>query len=243
MFPTSSEEVAPADNTPAARQRWQQQRKELIAARSRPISAAATRLAQEAKEEQDVPDEPWRRGRAGTNIGRAVHAVLQVVDLRTGSDLDNIAQAQAAAEGLPTQGDAIARLVRRALESSIVQRALASKRWWRESPVAGPVGNGIVEGFIDLLFEEDDGYVIVDYKTDAVRSEDAIYQAMGRYRLQGGAYALALSKATGVHVKEVSFLFLQPSRVITIDDLPRAQEEAEKAALDFLTAATAREPA
>ena len=32
--------------------------------------------------------------------------------------------------------------------------------------MAGPVGDGIVEGFIDLLFEEDDGYVIVDYKTD-----------------------------------------------------------------------------
>ena len=242
-YVSASEEVAPADNTPEARQRWQQQRKELIAARSRPISAAATRLAQDAKEEQDVPDEPWRRGRAGTNIGRAVHAVLQVVDLNTGSDLDENVRAQAAAEGVPTQADEISRLVRGALDSSIVQRALDSKRWWRESPVAGPLGDGIVEGFIDLLFEEEDGFVIVDYKTDTVRSEDAIERAMGRYRLQGGAYALALSKAAGVHVKEVSFLFLQPSRVITIDDLPRAQEEAEKAALDFLTATAAREPA
>ena len=235
--------AAPNDDTPAARQRWQQQRKELIAARSRPISAAATRLAQDAKEEQDVPDEPWRRGRAGTNIGRAVHAVLQVVDLRTGSDLEENVLAQAAAEGVPTQADEISRLVRGALDSSIVQRALASGRWWREAPVAGPIGDGIVEGFIDLLFEEDDGFVIVDYKTDSVRSEDAIERAMGRYRLQGGAYALALSKAAGVNVKEVSFLFLQPSRVITIDELPRAQEEAEKAALDFLTATAAREPA
>ena len=163
--------AAPNDDTPAARQRWQQQRCELYAARGRPISAAATRLAQDAKEEQDVPDEPWRRGRAGTNIGRAVHAVLQVVDLRTGSDLDDNVQAQAAAEGVPAQADAIARLVRRALDSSIVQRALDSKRWWRETPVAGPVGDGIVEGFIDLLFEEDDGYVIVDYKTDNLGSE------------------------------------------------------------------------
>ena len=240
---SAGEEAVAGDDTSEARQRWQERRREIYAARSRPISAAATRLAQEAKEEQDVPDEPWRRGRAGTNIGRAVHAVLQVVDLRTGSDLNDIAQAQAAAEGVPAQADAIARLVRGALDSSIVQRALASARWWRETPVAGPVGDGIVEGFIDLLFEEEDGFVIVDYKTDSVRSQDAIERAMGRYRLQGGAYALALNKAAGVQVKEVSFLFLQPSRVITIDDLPRAQEEAEKAALDFLTAATAREPA
>ena len=236
---TTGKMAAPNDDTPAARQRWQQQRCELYAARGRPISAAATRLAQDAKEEQDVPDEPWRRGRAGTNIGRAVHAVLQVVDLRTGSDLDDNVQAQAAAEGVPAQADAIARLVRRALDSSIVQRALDSKRWWRETPVAGPVGDGIIEGFIDLLFEEEDGYVIVDYKTDNLGSEDAIERAMAGYRLQGGAYALALSKAAGVHVKEVSFLFLQPSRVITIDNLPRAQEEAEKAALALLTGTSA----
>ena len=121
--------------------------------------------------------------------------MLQVVDLNTGSDLDENVRAQAAAEGVPTQADEISRLVRGALDSSIVQRALDSKRWWRESPVAGPLGDGIVEGFIDLLFEEEDGFVIVDYKTDTVRSEDAIERAMGRYRLQGGAYALALSKA------------------------------------------------
>ncbi len=240
---SAGEEASAADDTSEARQRWQERRREIYAARSRPISAAATRLAQDAKEEQDVPDEPWRRGRAGTNIGRAVHAVLQVVDLSTGSDLNDIAQAQAAAEGVPAQADEISRLVRGALDSSIVERALASGRWWRETPVAGPIGDGIVEGFIDLLFEEEDGFVIVDYKTDTVPSEDAIERAMGRYRLQGGAYALALHKAAGVNVKEVSFLFLQPSRVITIDDHPRAQEEAEKAALDFLTAATAREPA
>ena len=107
--------------------------------------------------------------------------------------------------------------------------------------MAGPVGDGIVEGFIDLLFEEEDGFVIVDYKTDAIRSEDEIEQAKTRYRLQGGAYALALSKAAGVTVKEVSFLFLQPNRDFTIEDLPRAQEEAEIAALEFLKAATDRE--
>ena len=234
---TAGAKAALNDDTPEARQLWQKQRNELFAARSRPISAAATRLAQDAKEEQDVPDEPWRRGRAGTNIGRAVHAVLQVVDLNTGSDLEENARAQASAEGVPGQAGAISRLVQRALVSPLVKRALASNRWWREAPVAGPVGDGIVEGFIDLLFEEEDGFVIVDYKTDAVRSADEIEQAKTRYRLQGGAYALALSRAAGVKVKEVSFHFLHSDRVITIDDLPLAQREAEQAALTFLSTA------
>ena len=111
-------EAVSAGDTSEARQRWQEQRRELYAVRSRPISAAATRLAQEAKEEQEIPDEPWRRGRAGTNIGRAVHAVLQVVDLNTGSDIDENVRAQAAAEGVSAQAAEISRLVRRALDSS-----------------------------------------------------------------------------------------------------------------------------
>ena len=101
--------------------------------------------------------------------------------------------------------------------------------------MAGPVGDGIVEGFIDLLFEEEDGFVIVDFKTDAVGSEEEVEQAMTRYRLQGGAYALALSKAAGVKVKEVSFLFLEPNLQKSVDNLPQAQEEAESAALAWLT--------
>ena len=234
------ETTAPGDDTPAARQRWKAERDTVYAAQSRPFSVAATSLAQEKKNEQDVADEPWRRGRAGTSIGRAVHAVLQVVDLETGTGLEDIAKAQAAAEGVPGRANDIARLVRRALDSPLVKRALDSKRWWREAPVAGPVGDGIVEGFIDLLFEEEGGFVIVDYKTDALRSDDEIEQAMARYRLQGGGYALALNKATCATVKEVSFLFLEPNREVPVDDLSGAMREAESAALTLFSGSTSQ---
>ena len=239
--PKSPAAIGTSDSdTPAARQQWVKERNTVYAARSRPVSAAATRLAQEAKDEQDIPDEPWRRGRAGTSIGRAVHAVLQVVDMHTGIGLEDIAKAQAAAEGVPGRADDIARLVRRALDSPIVKRALDSGRWWRETPVAGPVGDGIVEGFIDLLFEEEDGFVIVDYKTDALGTEDEIERAMARYRLQGGGYALALSRATGATVKEMSFLFLEQSREVTVEDLSRAVSDAEEAALALFSGSVAQ---
>ena len=238
--PSSSEsseetELSGAD-TPVARRQWIEERSAVYATQSRPVSAAATQLARMEKDEQDIPDEPWRRGRAGTSIGRAVHAVLQVVDLRTGTGLEDTAKAQAAAEGVPGRADDIARLARRAIDSPLVKRALDSGRWWREAPVAGPVGDGIVEGFIDLLFEEENGFVIVDYKTDALGSDDEIERAMARYRLQGGGYALALSKATGATVKEVSFLFLEPNREVTVEDLSGAMEDAEEAALALLAA-------
>ncbi|MCY4529874.1 MAG: PD-(D/E)XK nuclease family protein, partial [Chloroflexi bacterium] len=228
------------DDTSSARRQWEEERAVVYAASSRPFSAAATLLAQEAKDEQDIPDEPWRRGRAGTSIGRAVHAVLQVVDLRSGSGVEDIAMAQASAEGVPGRADDIGRLARRALESPLVKRALESGRWWRETPVAGPVGDGIVEGFIDLLFEEEDGFVIVDYKTDALGSDEEIERAMARYRLQGGGYALALSRATGVSVKEVSFLFLEPNRAVTVENLSGAMREAEEAAHALFAGGPAR---
>ena len=234
------ETATPEDDTPASRQQWVEERDTAYAAQSRPFSVAATRLAQEEKDEQDIADEPWRRGRAGTSIGRAVHAVLQVVDLKTGTGLEDIAKAQAAAEGVPGRADDIARLVRRALDSPLVKRALNSERWWREAPVAGPVGDGIVEGFIDLLFEEEGGLVIVDYKTDALRSDDEIEQAMARYRLQGGGYALALGKATGATVKEVSFLFLEPNREVSVEDLSGAMKDAEDAALALFSGSTSQ---
>ncbi len=236
-----------ADDTAEARREWAEERQRVYGLRARPHSVAVTGIAKEAgedKQEQDIPAEPWKRGRAGTSIGRAVHAVLQTVDMETGHGLEDIAKAQAAAEGLPDRSAEIARLAGKALSSAIVKRALGSGRWWRETPVAGPappeinapgVGSpGIVEGFIDLLFEEEDGFVIVDYKTDALRSVDDIDRAMKQYRLQGGGYAFALERAVGARVKEVCFLFLQPQREITVEDLPGATKEAEQAALAHL---------
>ena len=241
-----------ADDTAEARREWAEERQRVYGLRARPHSVAVTGIAKgagEDKQEQDLPAEPWKRGRAGTSIGRAVHAVLQTVDMETGHGLEDIAKAQAAAEGVPGRSAEIARLARVALSSAVVKRALDSGRWWRETPVAGPAppeinapgvdspgvdSPGIVEGFIDLLFQEEDGFVIVDYKTDALRSGDDIDRAMKQYRLQGGGYAFALEGAVGARVKEVCFLFLQPQREITVEDLPGATKEAEQAALAYL---------
>ena len=123
--------------------------------------------------------------------------------------LEERAHAQAVAEGIPGREADVVRLARVAVESPIVGRAVASGRMWREVPVATPIGQGSLQGFIDLLFEEPDGLVVVDYKTDSLSPEEA-GEAVARYRLQGGAYAHAVGEITGKPVKEVVFLYLQP---------------------------------
>ena len=58
-----------------------------------------------------------------------------------------------------------------------------------------------------------------------------IQQSMASYRLQGGAYALALQKSSGKSVKEAVFLFLQPETEVVIVDLEGAINAAARAAV------------
>ncbi len=219
---------------------WKNDREALLDEIGRPSSIAATSLGRTKQADpEDKPEqessEPWKRGRAGTSVGRAVHAVLQSIDLATGVGIADRARAQAAAEGVPGREGEIERLCQVAVESDIVKRAVASKRFWREVPVAVGTGNGSLHGFIDLLFEEEEGLVVVDYKTDSIAGEEAP-DAVQRYRLQGGAYAHALQELTGKPVAEVVFLYLQPSREQRLPDLAEAVREARAEAEGLLGA-------
>ena len=172
----------------------------------------------------------WRRGRAGTALGRAVHAVLQTVDLRTGAGLEAMAKAHAGAEGVPSRWQEVAALARTALDSAIVRRAVES-RFWRELYVGAPIGSGVIEGFVDLVFEGPGGLEVVDYKTDGVRSDEEVDRLAARYRLQGAAYAVAVRAATGRHVGRCTFLFLRGAVAVArpVADLERAVAEVESA--------------
>ena len=101
-------------------------------------------------------------------------------------------------------------------------QAVATQRYHREVYVGAPEGPVLVEGFIDLVFETADGLVVVDYKTDGVESPEEIDRSMEHYRLQGGAYALALEQATGKQVAKVIFLFLSTGSEIEMDDVSDA---------------------
>ena len=123
-----------------------------------------------AKDGVDLDLPPWQRGRYGTAIGRAVHAVLQDADLASGDDIDVLAEAQCAAEGIFGLEAHVAALSRSALEAPIVVAAATGAEHWRELFVVAEVGTTVLEGYIDLLVRTPDGLVIVDYKTDQWRT-------------------------------------------------------------------------
>ncbi|MFT7649901.1 MAG: ATP-dependent helicase/nuclease subunit A, partial [Candidatus Poriferisodalaceae bacterium] len=204
--------VAPAAELPE-RTAWRAERDRALIAGSRQRSLSATSIAAHAhilesepaatdpglqKQGRDLDLPPWMKGRYGTAVGRAVHAVLQTVDLATGAGLAQAARAQAAAEGVVHAESTIAALARSALDSPTVTEA-AGSRYWRETYVAVPAGDSTIEGYIDLLYEDPatGDLVVVDHKTDAVPTDEAIQYKIDRYRLQGATYALAVEQATG----------------------------------------------
>ncbi len=87
-----------------------------------------------------------------------------------------------------------------------------------------------MEGYIDLLFEENGGMVVADYKTDALDNEEEEMKKLDRYGLQAGAYALAISKATGKPVKEVVLVFLSANKEICLTDVGKWEAVAHEKA-------------
>jgi ATP-dependent helicase/nuclease subunit A len=164
-----------------------------------------------AKGARDVELPPWSKGRYGTAVGRAVHGVLQIVDLATGEGLSDAVAAQCVAEGVVPYADVVTALVRSALASDLVQRA-AVRPHWCESYVGTVEPDGtVLEGFVDLIYREDDGsLVIVDYKTDAV-PEAALAARTAYYTPQLIAYVRTLRAAGAGERSSGQLLFLNPT--------------------------------
>ncbi|HWW53707.1 MAG TPA: PD-(D/E)XK nuclease family protein, partial [Acidimicrobiales bacterium] len=187
-----------------------------------PPSAADVVIPEPSLEESETP---WHRGRAGSAFGRAVHAVLQSVDLVSGDGIDGIALAQAAAEGIAGHEREVAASARAALQSPVVTDALAG-RHWREVYVAADLDGVIIDGFIDLLVEADDGLVVVDYKTDEL-SDAELPAAAKRYRVQLATYAVAIEQNLGRPVTRAELIFTRASgaRQVSVADLDAAKAE------------------
>ncbi len=182
------------------------------------------------KDPDDDEPPPWSKGRYGTAVGRAVHGVLQDVDLSTGHGLEALAARQASAEGVSGRARAVTELARAALSTTVAREA-AEAEHWRELFVAAPFGRRLLEGYIDLAYRGPDGLVVVDWKTDTVAGDDDVEAKLARYRLQGAAYAAALESVTGEPVARMVFVFLDRTGATECElpDLPTAVKEARAA--------------
>jgi ATP-dependent exoDNAse (exonuclease V) beta subunit len=174
-----------------------------------PSALADHTMFEAPKPEDNAESTEWntaRRGRGGTDMGSAVHSVLQDVEFGDHSNLDELIQQAVDAYGLSDSQDDITHLVNNVLASPTVAGASASNSW-REAWVAAEVADGVeVEGAIDLIIRNtDESVTIVDYKTDRVTGADLQERAKG-YEPQLAGYAIVLKKL-GMTVRDAVLVF------------------------------------
>jgi ATP-dependent exoDNAse (exonuclease V) beta subunit len=151
----------------------------------------------------------------GPSFGLAFHGALEHLDLCGGNNLKELCRIESLEYSIPGLAEKLEALVRRCLDHPLMERVRRSTRLFREVPFSVLLEGNLVEGKIDLLFEEDGGWVIVDYKTDDVFGE-VLERRFQSYREQGLWYARAVREASGCEVKEVAFFFVRSGEVRSI---------------------------
>ena len=202
-----------SDDGDAVAARWETERRTLIEEASyRPyVPTKATALGEEP---------PVHR--AGSGLGRDfgafVHKLLEWIPFE---GLDPEATSRLAHALAPSyrlsdrEADRATLHVLRVLAMPLVERARRARRVWREIPLFFPEEGKLVEGVVDLVFEEDDGLVVADYKTEALAPGEEAARA-DRHATQLRAYHRGLRDALGMVVKERFVIFTSVGRAVLV---------------------------
>jgi ATP-dependent helicase/nuclease subunit A len=163
----------------------------------------------------DVRPEPEERdGEHGVEWGAAIHQLLQAaMVLEPGAELQRLARSTLVEHDLdPALSGAAARMVEQVMSSEIWRRARRASRRLTEVPfqLLETDESGlevVVRGVIDLVFEEPEGWVVVDYKTDRLAGK-SVEPVVARYGPQVQLYGRAWSRCSGGRIKEVGLVLL-----------------------------------
>ena len=187
-------------------------------------------------------EETVHRGGHGDGLGavrgRLVHRAIEISYGPGGGALDAAALQRLAREESDRALDAstvaelageAARMLER-FEGSAVAAALRASgvERWLELPFAWDWDGVPVHGSIDLVYRDDQGWHVVDFKSDRLDGASAA-EIAGGYHVQIGLYQLALGAAVGA-LPRASLLFLRSGELIEPDaeDLERAVAEARE---------------
>ena len=172
------------------------------------------------------------RSLTATERGVATHLVLQYMDFSKAGSREGIRseiQRLKAARYLSArEAEAVnVSTVERLFHSELGRRMLAAKEPLREFRFSllldadrlypGTEGEQLLlQGVVDCCLEEDGALVIIDYKTDNVRTEEEMSARAELYHGQLAAYAEALGRIFQKPVKEGVLYFLGPGREIRV---------------------------
>ncbi|MDQ7784095.1 MAG: UvrD-helicase domain-containing protein [Desulfomonilaceae bacterium] len=163
-------------------------------------------------------------GEHGTEWGTVIHLLLETAMLDRDADIRTLAEAVIADQGLDSAlAQEATATVESVIQSDVWRRACTSTRrlvevpFQRLVPADGEAGatDTILRGVIDLAFEEPEGWVIVDYKSDRV-PEGKVRRLVDLYTPQVLSYADAWREITGLEVSEVGLYFTHARTYVTV---------------------------
>jgi ATP-dependent exoDNAse (exonuclease V) beta subunit len=134
----------------------------------------------------------------GPRFGALVHASIATVPLQAGSSeiYDAVALQARILGASEDEVPAACRLIEGVMGHDLLRQAreaYARGKCRRETPITlRGVGGTLIEGNVDLAFEEDGEWKVIDFKTD-----QQLKAGLEKYRIQVGLYAMAISLATG----------------------------------------------
>lgn len=184
----------------AAYQTWQQEKTDAVALGALP--SMTVKVARDLPNDPNAPVVPvevttaQREGRpGGRRFGELVHACLATVALDAQpAQVRGVVEVMGRSLRAPDDEiEAAVKAVDAALVHRVFEAARRAKQVRREASLVDHLSDGtVVEGVIDLAYETDDGWVVVEFKTDA-----AIDDSLTKYETQTLAYVRAISRATG----------------------------------------------
>jgi ATP-dependent helicase/nuclease subunit A len=172
-------------------------------------------------------------GLAATEVGDAVHRLLEDVDLARPQAPDLAAVGAAVRQRYPSATDEeverIQRLAAAFADSDLASRLAGCAGAASERPFAFEHDGVLLHGRLDVLHRENGRAVVVDYKTNLLEGESPEEIVERDYRLQRLVYALACFRA-GASEVEVVYQFLeQPDELVSTSfsrvELPELEEE------------------
>jgi len=165
---------------------------------------------------ENVAQEKDRKGSSARMLGLALHSVLEHIDFSNTKDMTNICRITALEMGIPEKTRDLETLVKKSIESPIFSRIQAAKKKYREVPFSWKHNGRLFEGVIDLVLEEEDGLVVIDYKTDSIKPSQ-LKERTEMYTPQISLYIQALESITKKKVKEGLLFFVQLQKTSSIE--------------------------
>jgi ATP-dependent helicase/nuclease subunit A len=161
---------------------------------------------------------PGQEGLAATEVGDAVHALLERVDLRTPAVPDDLAEQVRARYPAATDEEIerIRAFIGAYCSSELARRTSGLDGAAPERPFAFEHDGVLLHGRLDVLQLDGKRALVVDYKTNWLEAESPAEVVERDYRLQRLVYALACFRC-GVEEVEVVYQFLErPDDLVTV---------------------------